>query len=116
MLGGSNGGDTAILSRTFSSIESPLSKVVILMSSIVGIVVGDGPCKWGDGFLGVEPFSHLCQDAYPSALAIVEWLLCCKSVLGGHGMRCDGWVASNAVISWPALFQRAMMQTILIPT
>ena len=50
MLGGSDGGDTATVLRTFGIIETSLSKVVILMSSIVGIVLGDGPCKWGNGF------------------------------------------------------------------
>jgi hypothetical protein len=50
MLGGSDGIDTAIVSRTFGGIETSLSKVVILMSSIIGIVMGDGPCKWGDRF------------------------------------------------------------------
>ena len=50
MLRGSNVGDTAIVLRTFGGIETSLSKVVILMSSIVGIVMGDGPCKWGDLF------------------------------------------------------------------
>ncbi len=104
MLGGSNGRDTAIVLRTFGGIETSLSKVVILMSSIFGIDVGDGPCKWGDGFFGVEPFSHPRRDGYPSALVILEWLLCCKSVLGLHGMRCDGRVESKAAISWPALF------------
>jgi hypothetical protein len=51
MLRGSNGGDTAIVLRTFGGIETSLSKVVILMSSIFGIVVGDGPCEWGYGFI-----------------------------------------------------------------
>jgi hypothetical protein len=50
MLGGSNGVDAAIVLRTFGGIETSSSKVVISMSSIIGIVVGDGPCKWGHGF------------------------------------------------------------------
>ncbi len=56
MLGGSDGGDTAIVSWTFGSIDASLSKVGILMSSIFGIVVGDGPCKWGDGFFRSRAF------------------------------------------------------------
>ncbi len=109
MLGGSNGGDTAIVSRTFGGIVTSLSKVMILMPSNIGIIMGDGPCKWGDGFLGVEPFTHPRQDVYPLAIVIRTWLLCCKSVLGRHGMRCDGQVASRAAISWCALCQRVIM-------
>ncbi len=50
MLEGSDGRDTAIVLRTFGSIETSLSKVVILMSSIVGIVVGDGHASGVMGF------------------------------------------------------------------
>jgi hypothetical protein len=117
MLGGSNGGDTAIVSRTFGGIETSSSKVVISMSSIFSIVAGTvmDCASGGVGFLGVEPFSHPRRDAYPSALVIVEWLLCPKSVLGVNGIRCSSRVESKAAISWPALFQRVIMQTILIP-
>ncbi len=56
MLGGGDGGDTAIVSRTFGGIETSSSKVVILMSSIVGIVVGDELREWGDWFFRSRAF------------------------------------------------------------
>jgi hypothetical protein len=104
MLVGSDGGDTAIVLRTFGSIETSSSRVVISMPSIIGIVVGEGPCEWGDSFFRSRAFSPSTPRCVPPALVIVEWLLCCKSVLGGHGVRCDGRVASKMEISRPALF------------
>ncbi len=47
-LGGSRGG--AIVSRTCGGSETCLSVLVVLMASIIGIVVGEGPYGWRGGF------------------------------------------------------------------